>query len=81
MHKLKISMFVSALTLIGGVMMLTYKQQSKYSDLLLENIEALSHCESVDGYENDGHCVRDKNYNYFCKEPGFLQSKNCKQGA
>ena len=81
MSKLKISMFVLALAITGGVMMLTHKQECKYSDLLLEDIEALSNCESVDSYKNDGHCVHDKNYNYFCKEPGFLQSKDCKQSA
>lgn len=79
MLKLKISMFVLALGVAGG-MMLTRNQECKYSDLLMVDIEALSNCESIDSYKNDGHCVHDKNYNYFCKTPG-LQSKNCKQGA
>ena len=47
MFKLKFLMFVLALTITGGVMILTHKQECKYSDLILEDIEALSNCRCV----------------------------------
>lgn len=50
------------------------------SVLLPTEIEALTNCEAVDGEANDGHCVHDDSHHYFCKSPGFLEKKNCKQG-
>ena len=44
-------------------------------------VSAIAHCETVNGCENDGHCVHDRAYNYFCKTPGFLQKKDCHQAT
>lgn len=51
------------------------------SDVSLAEVEAIAHCETVNGCENDGHCVHDRAYNYFCKTPGFLQKKDCHQAT
>lgn len=43
------------------------------------NVESLTDCEAINGHKNDGHCTHDDYQHYFCKSPGFLQSKNCQQ--
>lgn len=53
----------------------------EFASLTLADVEARTDCEAIDGYPNDGHCVKDDVNNYFCKSPGFLQSKNCRQST
>lgn len=57
-----------------------YKNANYKEELFLTDIEALSNCESNDGYENNGRCVHDEQLYYFCKTPSFLKSKNCRMG-
>ena len=47
--------------------------------LLMENVEALSDCECVDGKKNNGHCTHDDHLRYFCEAPGLFQANDCYQ--
>ena len=77
---LRSTLFV-AISIVAGICATkTYKITTILkSNLLLQDIEALTFCETIDGMENDGHCVQDKYLNYFCAEPKFLQRKDCRQ--
>lgn len=80
---IKITFFIVACVCLSVTMVLreTNAENRSVSDFVLTEVEVLANCESIDGYSNDGHCVHDDVNNYFCKSPGFLQSKNCKQNT
>lgn len=51
----------------------------KVSDCVLsENVEAISACESVGWWNNDGNCVNNGRGAYFCKKDDWLSITDCK---
>ena len=70
-----------AMVCLSAIGLSMSKTGSRLSDATLTSVEALADCESVNGYENDGHCVHDRVNNYFCKTPKFLQSRDCRQST
>lgn len=42
-----------------------------------EAIETLTACESIGWWDNNGNCVHDDSYNYFCKEDTWYELTDC----
>lgn len=47
--------------------------------LSTDEVEALANCESIDGYDNDGHCTKNDYKVYFCEGAGLFDGKDCLQ--
>ena len=67
-----------ALLTVGAVIGSQKGIDSQMANTLLSEVEALTNCEAIDTYVNDGHCVHNSQNIYFCATLGFLQKKNCK---
>lgn len=57
----------------------TENNESGNSFIGLSDVEALSDCELIDGYEANGHCVHNDRNEYFCADASFWQTKDCRQ--
>ncbi len=51
---------------------------SEENMLLAEDVEAISACESVGWWNNDGNCVTNGQGGYFCKTDGYFEITDCK---
>lgn len=47
-------------------------------NLFVEDVEALSACESVGWWDNNGNCVNDGKGTYFCKRDTWHELTDCK---
>ena len=77
----KVFVSVAVIACLSAMAVSKSKTSNQMSDVSLAEVKAIAHCETVNGCENDGHCVHDRAYNYFCKTPGFLQKKDCHQAT
>lgn len=50
---------------------------NKSGESLTDEVEALTSCESVGWKNNDGNCVKNSHYDYFCKEDDWLSITDC----
>lgn len=55
------------------------KTTAKTEIISLEDVEAITSCEAVDGEPNDGYCVGNDYNEYFCGSPHWFWSNNCQQ--
>ena len=51
---------------------------TKSSSLLTEDVEAISACESIGWWNNDGNCVNNGKGVYFCKTDTWYELTDCK---
>lgn len=56
---------VSAIAAIGLNMNASNKD---CADIALNDVESLTNCERVDGMKDNGHCVSNDRYVYFCAD-------------
>lgn len=75
----KVLLFCLISASIAAIMLTSRKKTANTESIILEEIEAITDCESVNGYPNDGYC-RSNDYNeYFCGSSHWLWSDNCRQ--
>ena len=56
----------------------SYQSNDLAGMVTLSSVEAISDCESVGWWNNDGNCVKNSNTNeYFCKDDGILELTDC----
>lgn len=60
------------------VMDLTDRRVSQRGDILLAEIEAITACESIGWWNNDGNCVNNGKGDYFCKTDSWWELTDCK---
>ena len=60
------------------VLALTNSHVSQAVDISLSEIEAITACESIGWWNNDGNCVTDGHENYFCKRDTWYELTDCK---
>jgi|GEM_PF-5398854 len=60
------------------VLALTNSRTSKSADLLLAKVEAITACESIGWWNNNGNCVNNGNGVYFCKTDTWHELTDCK---
>lgn len=53
-------------------------QKSHVQDLTMTGVEALSACESIGWWNNNGNCVNNGRGNYFCKTDTWYELTDCK---
>lgn len=56
----------------------TQTKENSFSYLLQEDIEAITACESIGWWDNDGNCVKNSKTNqYFCKDDTWYEITDC----
>jgi len=66
---------------MGIISLLCFKKQTNktsFSYLLQEDIEAITACESIGWWDNNGNCVKNSNTGeYFCKDDSWDEITDC----
>lgn len=66
---------------MGIISLLCFKKQTSgtsFSYLLQEDVEAITACESIGWWNNNGNCVKDSNTGkYFCKDDSWYEITDC----
>lgn len=82
---MKIFMALAGVTLSAVMGVATLKNNNVYSansvsteDFFLDDVEALSSCESIGWWNNDGNCVHNGRGVYFCKTDDVFHLTDCK---
>lgn len=57
---------------------LTKIQNKKSIDISLSQVEAVTACESIGWWDNDGNCVNNGRGVYFCKRDTWYEITDCK---
>lgn len=78
MKKYAIAGIALALVATGTIMGTQNVLDNQSANTLLSEVESLTNCESIDYNRNNGHCVHNDKYVYFCATAGLFQSKNCR---
>lgn len=60
------------------VLTLVNSRFSQTVDISLAEVEAITACESIGWWDNDGNCVNDGKGNYFCKKDSWYELTDCK---
>ncbi len=69
--------FVAAVLSVGAYSYTQSQQRNIEVNQLLDHVEALSACESVGWWDNDGNCVSNGSV-YFCKSDSWHEFTDCK---
>lgn len=75
---LVLSVFVVVCMIATGIVGWKSYTSKQSPALLKEDIEAISACESVGWYNNDGNCVNNGRGTYFCKRDTWYELTDCK---
>lgn len=54
-----------------------FENKTNFSNVDSEEIEALTACESIGWFNNDGNCVKNSKGEYFCKTDDWLSFTDC----
>lgn len=58
----------------------TYNKNKQLSHLMYDDVEAISACESIGWWDNDGNCVRNSvSKEYFCSDDTWNKLTDCKR--
>ena len=60
------------------VLVLANSHVSQTANITLTEVEAITACESIGWWDNDGNCVNDGKKNYFCKKDSWCELTDCK---
>lgn len=75
---LKSAFAVSCLFVVGMVGNSYHHANSSSPVLLTDDVEALTACESIGWWDNDGNCVNNGKGAYFCKTDSWHELTDCK---
>lgn len=65
--------------MVSSAIIAMQNSEHQASEIVLNEIEAISDCERVDGNEDDGMCVQDDYLHYFCASPVAGKTPDCLQ--
>ena len=76
--KLKLILPAFVIAACGVTLAVTsYNKNKQLSHLMYADVEAISACESIGWWDNDGNCVNDDRGHYFCKTDTWYQVTDC----